>query len=80
MDNFIFMQKLQSDKDIGNKEFGLFFSKRPFVAKVIAQVTAIKVVHYEIEMLSVLEGVGHIDKEGVGETRKNLFLVHYRSY
>jgi hypothetical protein len=54
------MQKLKTNEDVGDKEFGLFLSKSPFVAQMIAKVTSIEVVHNEIEMLPILKCVGHI--------------------
>lgn len=42
----------------------------------MAKVTAINVVHDEVEVLPVLEGVVHVDEEGVSEFSEQFALVH----
>jgi hypothetical protein len=80
VDNFILMEKLEPDKYISKKELGLFLIEESAIAEVVAQVSSIEVVHDEVEVLSILEGVGHIDEKGMGQFRKKLFLIHYRCH
>jgi hypothetical protein len=45
MDDFAAVQVLEADNDAGDKEFGLFFTEPSSVAKVIAQIAPVAVVH-----------------------------------
>ena len=76
VDDFISVHVLEADEDVGHKELGLFLSEGSFVSQVIAQVTAVQVVYYEVEMLSVLKSCCHVDQKGVVQVAKELFLVH----
>ena len=59
----------------GDEEFGLKFAKASLSADMV-KVTAINVVHDEVEVLPVLEGVVHVDEEGVSEFSKQFALFH----
>ena len=55
----------------------LFLWKFPMFANVIAQVTSVEHIHYQVQILSVLEGVVHINNEWVVQLSQDLPLVHY---
>ena len=48
------------------------------LADVIPEVSAVEEVHNKIEVLSILEGIVHVDYEWVVKLRENLALVHDR--
>lgn len=48
------------------------------LAYMVAQVPSIQQVHHQIEVLSVLEGVVHVDDLRVIEAAEDLLLVHDR--
>jgi len=60
MDDLVLVDVLQTDQNVGHKELGFFFVEVPFIAQVVAQISAVEVVHDEIQVLSVLESVGHV--------------------
>ena len=43
---------------------------------MVAEIATREEVHDEVQILLVLEGVAHIDQEGVFELREELALVH----
>lgn len=55
---------------------GLFLCEASMLADVIPEVAAVEEVHHEIEVLSILEGIVHVDYEGVVELCEDLALVH----
>lgn len=59
------------------KKLGLFFREPPSHTHMEAQVTAVDVVHNEVETLSVLEGVQHVHKEGMRHTPEQRILIHH---
>lgn len=59
------MHILQTDNDICYKKFGFSFVKETFVAKMISQISSIKVVHNKIQMLAILKGISHVNQERV---------------
>ena len=68
MNNFVFVHVLQSDDDIADKKFGLSLVENPLISKMVPQISSIKVIHDEVKMLSILEGVLDIDQEGMVES------------
>ena len=54
----------------------LFFSKPTLLANVVAKISSREQVHYQIEVLSVLKSILHVDNERVVELSKDLSFVH----
>ena len=52
--------------------------KTPVSANMIPEVTTWEVVHDKVEVLTVLEGVVHVDNEGVLELCQDLSLIDHR--
>ena len=67
MDDAVAMEVIQPNYEVGNEEFGLQFCESASPADVVSQVSAVDVVHDEVEVLSVLEGVVHVDEEGMAD-------------
>jgi hypothetical protein len=65
MNDVILAEILQANYKIGNKKFGLKFSKSSSTANMISQVSTIHIIHDQVQMLSVLEGIVHINEEGM---------------
>ena len=80
MNDSFFMQILQAHNDVRDEEFGLSLRKSSFAPNVIPQISSIQIIHYEIEILSVLEGGFHIDQKRVIEICQKCSLVHDRIY
>lgn len=73
MDDSFGMDVGQTLDDAGDDEFlimekvtGLFFGEVFVVAEVVPEVTSPEVLHGEVEMFPVLEGVNSVDNEGIG--------------
>lgn len=54
----------------------LFLSESSVLAYVVAQVSSVQDVHHQVQVLSVLESVVHVDYERVVQLRENLAFVH----
>lgn len=54
----------------------LFLGESSVLAYVISQVSSIQNIHHEVQVLSVLESIVHIDYEGIVQLSENLSLVH----
>ena len=68
MNNFVFVHVLQSNNNIADKKFGLSLVENPLISKMVPQISSIEVIHDEVKMLSILEGVLDIDQEGMVES------------
>ena len=68
MNNFVFVHILQSNNNIADKKFGLSLVENPLISKMVPQISSIEVIHDEVKMLSILEGVLDIDQEGMVES------------
>ncbi len=55
---------------------GLFFGEAAHSADVVPEVSSFHEVHDEVEVLSVLEGVDHVDDERTPEVVEQLSLIH----
>lgn len=76
MDDPVAMQVLQSDYQIGDEELGLWFSEASPPADVVTKVSAIDVVHGQVEVFPILEGVADVDEEGMAQSCEEGALVH----
>jgi hypothetical protein len=54
------VQVLEGEEHAADEEFCLGLGEAAAFADVVAQVAAVEVVHYEVQVLAVLEGVGHV--------------------
>ena len=63
MDNVVLVKISQSKKNAANDKFGLFLRKTSSLSDVVSHVTTWEVFHKEVQVLSVLHGVDHVDKE-----------------
>lgn len=61
MNNFAGMEILQTDNDTRNKKDRILLTEDAVIAKMIAKVPSITIVHNKIEILSILEAIGHVD-------------------
>ena len=68
MNNFVFVHVLQSNNNIADKKFGLSLVENPLISKMVPQISSVKIIHNEVKMLSILEGVLDIDQEGMVES------------
>lgn len=71
------MHVLKTNDYVTDEKLGLFFRKKTFVSKMVTQITTIKIIHDEIKMFAVLEGIGHVNQEWMGESCQKFFLIHY---
>jgi hypothetical protein len=55
----------------------LFLGESSVLADVVPKISTREQVHDKVKVLSVLEGVVHIDNEGVVKLRKDLPLIHH---
>jgi hypothetical protein len=44
---------------------------------MVAEISAVEVVHDEVEVFSILEGAADVDQEGVTQLAEEFFLVYY---
>lgn len=72
------MDILKSCYQACHKEAGSFFVEAPVLANVVTQVAAGEIVHHQVEVFAVLEGVVHIYDEQIVELFQYLPLVDNR--
>ena len=65
MDDVFFMEILETRYEACDKESGGILGESALAANVVAQVATGEVVHDEVEILSILEGVVHVDDERI---------------
>ncbi len=63
MNDFVFMHILQADNNIGNKKLCFSFIKETFIPKMITQVSSIQIVHNQVQMLTILKSISHINQK-----------------
>ncbi len=68
MDDPAGVEVLEAEDDAGEEEAGFGLIEDAVVAEVVAHISAVAVVHDEVEVLPVLEGADHVDEEGVFES------------
>jgi len=61
MYDIIEMQKFESNKHACHKEFSLTFLESTSASHMISQIASYKQIHNQIEVFSILEGIGHVD-------------------
>jgi hypothetical protein len=72
------MQVLKGLQNAADEEAGRVLRKPSKTAELGAQVSVGKEVEREVQVLAVLEGEVHVDKEGVAEALEQLLLAHHR--
>ena len=80
VDNLVLVHVLQADNYVSDEELGFLLVEVPLIAEVVAEISAVEVIHHEIEVLLILEGVGDVDKEGVHQFAEEFLLVHHGSH
>ena len=65
MNDAVIMHILEPDNQVGNKELRLDLSESTLLPNMVSQVTSIEIVHNQIEILSVLKGIAHVDNKRV---------------
>ena len=70
------MHVLETNDAAAHKEFGLFFTKMLPLIVMVPQIASCDQVGDEIQILVVLEGVEHVDEEGMVELAEQLAFVH----
>ena len=71
------MEVFETQEHARNEKFGLLLSELPLLADVISEITSRHVINDEVQVVSILERVVHIDEEWVAELAQELFLVHH---
>jgi hypothetical protein len=56
----------------------LLFCESPVSANVVPQITPVQKVHDQVQVLSILEGIVHVDNERIVKLRQDLALIHDR--
>ena len=69
MNYLISVEVFEGYDEISEEELGLDLGESTSASDMITEVSAVYVVHDEIDVLSVLKGVGHIDEKGVSDAR-----------
>ena len=77
MDDLLTMHKLEANKNAGGKVSGLLLTKMMFSAYVVSQVTSRHQIHHQIEGISVLESLAHIDDKFMLQLFEQLSFVTY---
>lgn len=75
MDDLLRVHVLEGQEDAGGEEAGLLLGEPVLAADVVAQVAARHEVHDQVETVAVLEGLAHVDDEGVFEQAEELAFV-----
>lgn len=79
MNYLVSVEVFEGYDQICKEEFRLYFSESSSSSDMISQISAVYVVHDEIDVLSVLKGIGHIDEKMVSNSSQKVSLVHYRA-
>lgn len=61
MNNLIAVKVLDTEKKTSDEKFCLVFWESSFDNNVVPKVASIEVIHYQVEILFILEGVAHVD-------------------
>ena len=69
MDYLTSVKVFEGYDEICEEELGLDLRESASASDMITEVSAVDVVHDEIDVLSVLKGVSHIDEKGVSNAR-----------
>ena len=69
MDYLTSVKVFEGYDEISEEELGLDLRESASASDMITEVSAVDVVHDEIDVLSVLKGVSHIDEKGVSDAR-----------
>ena len=75
MDDFLGVHVLQGQEDAGCEEAGLLLVEFVLSADVVAEVASWHKIHDQIEGVSILEGLAHVDDKPVLEPSEELSLV-----
>jgi hypothetical protein len=59
------VEVLQAQDNAGEEEASVVLLKPAQLNKVIAKVTSLAVVHYQVKAFAILKGIPHIDNKGV---------------
>lgn len=65
MDDLVLVHVLQTYQDIGDEKLRFLLVEVSFISQMVAKITAIQVVHDEVEVLSILESRCHINQKGM---------------
>ena len=57
---------------------GSFFIESAVLANVVSEITSVQQVHHQVQTLSVLESIVHVDEKRVVELSQDLALIHDR--
>ncbi len=79
MNYLISVEVFEGYDEISEEELGLYLCESASASDMITEVSAVYVVHYEINVLSVLKGICHIDEKGVSDSRQKVPFVHDRT-
>ena len=79
MNYLVSMEVFEGYDEIGEEEFCLDLCESTSASNMITEVATVDIVHDEIDVLSVLECVGHIDEKWVFDSRQKISLVHDRT-
>ena len=63
VDDVVEVEILKTDQNGSDEEFCFHLLEAPSAAHMVAEISSDQEIHDEVEVLSVLEGVGHVDDE-----------------
>ena len=74
------MQKFKTIQNRCNKKLCLFLCKPSSTSHMVSKVSTCQKIHDQIQSLSVLESVVHVDNKRMFESAEQLTFVHHRVY
>lgn len=76
MDDVIVVEIFEGEEDTGHEKFGLVLLESSHLPNVVSQVSAGEKIHNQVEVVSILEAIVHVDEERVFELRQQVPFVH----
>lgn len=72
----VFVEVLEAEQHASDEKLRLLFGEFPFFADMVSKVTTTHQINDQIQVVTVLKSVVHVDQESVIELTEELFLVH----
>lgn len=76
MDYAILMYVVQSNRQASHYELHLLLAKLPYLDMIVSQVTSRHEITREVDILSVLESILHVDQERMMKLLQQLLFQH----
>ena len=71
------MQEFETEDHTGDEKFSLLFTESSVLANMVPQITTLHEIDHQVEIVTVLEGVVHVNEEWMVQLAEELFLVHH---